>query len=610
MLLHFRYDLSGFRAVVTHFCLWGAFMTRRRRIASIPLALALALGGGALAAGTARADAGERPAGTVVKLPIASYSRMVVDEAHQRVFITQSLNSGDRFDKFLVYDFRGELVKSIDHVAATGMVLSEDGKSLYVADSGGVYEYDPVTLTRKLKNWFQNGPSESCDRQLALSGNKLWYTHSRYSDCNGGTGYELWTVKGPANDETRERDFLYAMPGPWHLAASPKLPGRMILGTEAVPGYPNPGLYALDTSGEKIKLAGERYFAPRESSAAGLDLKDMAFSPDGTRLAVADGKAGHRLLNSSDLSDAPAGYQPPADGAVPTAVAFSSDGRLVARGSAAPGSGADIVVQNADPATGTQQRSYVLDRADQGDQVARRGLAWGDKSNTLFAVTTNAEHNGYWLHVLPDPKPLYEARFAGQLGTGPDRPVVGGKLKLSGRLELDGPAPAEPVKVTAAREDADGKRTLAEATVAKDGTFTVEDTPSRVGRATYTVSFAGDGTHRPARDTTLTVEIAKAGTTVSLAAPARARIGHELDFAGKLATDGARIPSGQLVTVIRKTPLGTKMLGTAPVAADGTFHVVDTPWAAGSTTYTVTWNGDDLHDPSSASATVKVGLRG
>ncbi|MCF3105592.1 hypothetical protein IPZ58_28955 [Streptomyces roseoverticillatus] len=148
------------------------------------------------------------------------------------------------------------------------------------------------------------------------------------------------------------------------------------------------------------------------------------------------------------------------------------------------------------PAPGTRQRAYVLDRAGQGDQVARRGLARGDKSSALFAVTTNAERSGYWLHILPDPKPLYEARFAGQLGTGPDRPVVGGRLKLGGRLELDGPSPAEPVKVTAVRED-----------------------------------------------------------------------------------------------------------------TDGTFHVLDTPWAAGSTTYTVTWNGGDPHEASSASATVKVGLR-
>ncbi|MGK5546305.1 Ig-like domain repeat protein [Streptomyces sp. URMC 127] len=585
-------------------------MSRRRRIASVPLALALALGAGALAAaGPAQADSGERPAGTVVKLPVTSYSQMVVDEAHQRVFITQSQNSGDRFDKFFVYDFRGELVKSIDHPSANAMVLGEDGKSLYVADNGGVYEYDTETLTRKLKNSFQYGSSVSCDRQFAFSGNKLWYTHSLYGGCTGGTGYELWNVTGPANNETRTHDFLYAMPGPWHLAASPELPGRMILGTEAVPAYRNPGLYVLDTSGEKIKIAGERYFAPRESSAAGLDLKDMAFTPDGTRLAVADGNGGHRLLNTSDLSDAPVGYQPPADGAVPTAVAFSSDGRLVARGSAAPGSGADIVVQNADPATGTQQRAYVLDQAGQGDQVARRGLAWGDKSNTLFAVTTNAEHSGYWLHILPDPKPLYEARFAGRLGTDPGRPVVGGRLKINGRLELDGPAPAEPAKVTAVREDADGKRTLEAATVAKDGTFTVEDTPSRTGRATYTVSYGGDATHRPAQDTTLTAEIAKAGTAVTLAAPERARIGHELDFTGKLTTDGARIPSGALVTVTRKTALGTKTLGTAPVSADGTFHITDTPWTAGSTTYTVTWNGDDLHDPSTASATVRIGLR-
>ncbi|MFF3982876.1 hypothetical protein [Streptomyces sp. NPDC001828] len=38
--------------------------------------------------------------------------------------------------------------------------------------------------------------------------------------------------------------------------------------------------------------------------------------------------------------------------------------------------------------------------------------------------------------------------------------------------------------------------------------------------------------------------------------------------------------------------------------------VIDKPWAAGKTTYTVRWNGGDSHEGASATATVEVGLRG
>ncbi|MGW1071431.1 Ig-like domain repeat protein [Streptomyces sp. NPDC002537] len=577
-------------------------------MASVPLVLTV--GAGALAlAGPAQADSGGA-ADVVAKLPVGSFGQMVVDEANQHVFIAESGNSGTAW-KLLVYNFRGELVKAWDDAAVTALALSEDGRTLYAA-GGALYEYDTATLTRKTKNFFQNTTWGSCDRQFALSGDKVWYTHPDSSGKQGcADGYfELWNLKGPLWGEVRERDFRYAINGPMRLAVSPKLPGKMILGTDATPSSPNPALYLLDISGEKIKIDQQRFFT-KGADAAGFDLKDMAFSPDGKRLAVADGKGGHRLLNSSDLSDAATGYQPLTDGARATAVAFSGDGKYVARGAAASGDGADILVQNADPATGTQQRAYVFDKPDQGDRVAQRGLAWGGKGRDLFAVTTNAEHSGYWLRVLHDPQPVYDARFAGELGTDAQQPVVGARLKINGRLELDGPAPAEPVKVTAVREDADGKHAVGEATVAEDGTFTVEDTPARVGRAVYTVSFAGDASHRPGKDATLTVQVAKAKSAIGLSAPERSRIGHELDFTGKLTSDGAAIPEGQTVTVVRKAPLGAeKTLGTAKVAADGTFHVVDKPWAAGRTTYTVSWNGGDSHEGASATATVKVGLRG
>lgn len=183
-----------------------------------------------------------------------------------------------------------------------------------------------------------------------------------------------------------------------------------------------------------------RRFADGDGKGA-LDLKDMAASADGTKVAVADATAGTRLLNADDLSDASGQYQALPAGATSTAVAFSGDGTYIARGAQATGSTPDLLVQSADPADGAPPLEFAFEGSLDGNGVAPRGLAWSQDGSRLFAVTRGGTGQEYWLHIIQPPAVQYDTRFTGDLTHSPSSAVAGEPLSVRGRLEWDGPAP-------------------------------------------------------------------------------------------------------------------------------------------------------------------------
>lgn len=97
-----------------------------------------------------------------------------------------------------------------------------------------------------------------------------------------------------------------------------------------------------------------------------------------------------------------------------------------------------------------------------------------------------------------------------------------------------------------------------------------------------------------------------AATAVSLTAPATATRASTLTISGHILS-GAFGP-GQVVHVTKTDPghTGGVALRDAPLAADGTFEVTDTPQVGGVNTYTVSYPGDDSRKASRASATIQV----
>ncbi|MFF4832485.1 YncE family protein [Streptomyces sp. NPDC001315] len=99
----------------------------------------------------------------------------------------------------------------------------------------------------------------------------------------------------------------------------------------------------------------------------------------------------------------------------------------------------------------------------------------------------------------------------------------------------------------------------------------------------------------------------KTAATLTADAPATATRGKALTVTGTL-TSTAAFPAGTTVTVTRtddESPAG-KALGTATVAADGSYSFADTPPAGGTVKYTVTYAGDADHTGATASDSVAV----
>ncbi|GAA3900540.1 hypothetical protein GCM10023084_61280 [Streptomyces lacrimifluminis] len=99
----------------------------------------------------------------------------------------------------------------------------------------------------------------------------------------------------------------------------------------------------------------------------------------------------------------------------------------------------------------------------------------------------------------------------------------------------------------------------------------------------------------------------KAVTSVSVTAPAKGDRTKKLTVKGKV-TSRVALPAGTKLTITRKdldNPGGRK-IGTATVAANGTFSFTNSPPAGGKVTYVLAYAGDADHLASSGSDTVDV----
>ncbi|MEU6817932.1 hypothetical protein [Streptomyces sp. NPDC046860] len=184
------------------------------------------------------------------------------------------------------------------------------------------------------------------------------------------------------------------------------------------------------------------------------------------------------------------------------------------------------------------------------------------------------------------------------------------EVAFTGTVSTDlsrGPfAQGDSVLVTRTNEDTHESTRLPAAPVdPATGRFTVTDDPGAAGWFTYRLSFEGDATHQPGSNDVSTV-ISPYAPTLTLKAPASAPRGAALSF-GAVLGDGP-YAGGETVTVSRTDAAHstTPVTWKAPVAANGTITVKDTPSTGGANTYTVSYAGDTDHRAATASAVVQV----
>ena len=94
---------------------------------------------------------------------------------------------------------------------------------------------------------------------------------------------------------------------------------------------------------------------------------------------------------------------------------------------------------------------------------------------------------------------------------------VGKTVTISGTFDNPGGGCLRDDTVSLSRTGSAGTVDLGSTTVASDGSFSFEDTPTKAGDYDYVVSFAGDATHDPALSATLPLSVAKIPTSVQLA---------------------------------------------------------------------------------------------
>ncbi|WP_433263651.1 hypothetical protein ACQPZF_32815 [Actinosynnema sp. CS-041913] len=310
------------------------------------------------------------------RLPLPGYGDIAVDQAHQRVFVS----GGPTANGIVVTDFRGRVTKRIDgQQGATGLVLSADGASLYVALAAGDAISVISTETLAETGRFEVGP-QTCPTHLARTGALVWFGYGCAADWNAkigkldpAVGVDIGKVHGNA---TFQRAPLLASNG---TDAGPLVAGQLSLSQSTV---------------RVFTQRGGELTASASGDVVGASLNDLSVTPDGATLYSASGSRDHvEAFAPANLARRGA-YR---TGTRPVAVAASPDSAYLATGIGTSGDN-DVRVY---AAGGTQPVRTV--QVDRSETVATRGLAWGSDLKRLFLVTQDAVDPAPRLVIVNDP---------------------------------------------------------------------------------------------------------------------------------------------------------------------------------------------------------------
>lgn len=439
---------------------------RNQRIGAAAVVAALA-GSGVLAAGAAPASADSGKA-----LPVKSVGDLVVDSAHQRIFISDPTSG-----KIVETTYSGTVVATASGLPrVTGLALSAGGDKLYGALESGraIVALSAATLTEPVKYTLGD---KVYPLSLESVAGKLWFSYDDFgrdpfTGADGNIG--SLDLSGAEPVVALEQDTTGAF-GIWsgapHLTSAPGDSGLLA----AFDPHSSSGRVAV------YNVSGGTFTRTGAKQVTGGYTRDAAFTPDATQVVATDSTA-VVVAGSTDLAQA--GSYPVDNWA--RAVAVASDGTVAIGGSSvrvfAPGGTVPI-------------RSYVLPDTDPdvtgNDQVAERALAWEPDGNRLFAVAENTADVNY-LRVYTEPKKsLPVLTLSGPASANRGRPIT-----VTGRLTASLPLPAgTPVTITRTDLEYPSGKSLGTRTTAANGSFSFTDTTSAGGTVTYRAAYAGDEKH-------------------------------------------------------------------------------------------------------------------
>lgn len=447
---------------------------------SLKRALAIAVAGAVAAAGgiaSVALSAGPAAAATttVVTLPFTSYFAMLVDPANQHLFVT----GGSSSSSILVMDYSGDTVATIpDEPGASGLALSGDGSTVYVALAGGdaISAISTSTLTETARYATGTGTDPA---YVAYSSGKVWFGYNSSFD-NGPAG--IGSVDPGTSPATVTLNTTNDPPFNWtsapELAATPA--GDLVAGAGGGP---------LELASYDVSTGTASTLVPPTSFGSYSGLTGLQITPDGQDVVVATSPAAQTIFQVSDLSVV--GTFTAAPNA--SEVAFASDG-TVAAGIRGIFHGQSLgQVSLFAPGGSTPLSTYNL------GAFPPLGLALTPDVSVLFAVSVTLSgppprNTHIALHIITDPAQTPSTLTV----TGPDAAVKHNvPVTLTGIL--GGTAPytgGQTLTVTRTDSAEPDGVALPDVTTAADGSFSITDTLPKLhanqGIVTYQFSYAGD----------------------------------------------------------------------------------------------------------------------
>lgn len=310
-------------------------------------------------------------------LPLPGYGDIAVDQVRQQVFIS----GGPTSNGVVVTDFRGRVTKLINgQFGATGLELSADGKSLYVAQAAGdaISVISTETLAETSRHAMR---AQTCPTHLARTGGLVWFGYGCAADWNAKIGrfdpatgtVDVTTHFGGA---TFQRAPLLASSGG---EAGPLVAGQLSLSQSTV---------------KVFSVGGGNLTAGASGDVVGASLNDLALTSDGATLLSASGsRANVEAFAPGDLARRGA-YS---TGPRPNSVIVAPGNAFLATGATTSGTN-DVLVYEAN---GT----VPVRRVDvpRSETVATRGLAWSGDLKRLFVITQEANSPAPRLSVVSNP---------------------------------------------------------------------------------------------------------------------------------------------------------------------------------------------------------------
>ncbi|MFC9115201.1 MULTISPECIES: Ig-like domain repeat protein [Streptomyces] len=410
---------------------------------------------------------------------MSSVSDMVVDGAHQRVYVSDPTGG-----KIVVTDYNGTVRATLTGLSGvSGLAVSDDGGQVYAAvtKDDRIVSVDTTTYTQTASY-----PVGAAPGDLEVVDGRVWFAH--------GADFGSLDVSGPEPvvHLARRGDGFSGTSS--ILASDPAVPGTLVVGGGSY-------VAVYDVSADAAALRATTY--------TGSGVKQLDLTPDGKQVLTSWGEGyGYSLgaYSATDLTEQP-GY--PIE-AYPNAVRIAPDGSIA--GGSFSWYDPDVHIHRpGDPVPVREYDFPNTGNSSGADTLVDGALAWAPDASRVFAVSVNT-YGTHTLRALTDPTKEVPALKV----SAPAKAERAKKLTVTGKLTSKTLPPAGTA-LTVTRTDVESPkgRALAAARTKADGTFSFTDTPPAGGRVTYKVAWAGDATHAPASGAAA-VEVSRKATSLTL----------------------------------------------------------------------------------------------